>query len=170
MKSILLFGCVLLCSVAKTQISIVSTLNNTGHTSTAGAVQLEWSAGEQVSIRSFSNGSFIFTTGILQGVTPTPTGIPYVSISASEISLFPVPSNDFLNAVFKFNKPGKVFVQIYQANGMLTAAFTHVYTGSRFNQTYRTDQLAAGAYTVHVVFIPVNGVRQQGSYKITIQH
>ena len=96
-----------LCMVtANAQIRFESTINTTGSSAASGAIQLEWSMGEQLSIQQFTAGSLVLTTGILQG---TIVKITDPSINA-EIKLFPNPANDFFNASLQFTRNGKMYL------------------------------------------------------------
>ena len=151
---------------ANAQIKFESTINTTGSSSTSGAVQLEWSMGEQLSIQQFTAGALILTTGILQGSI---VKILDTAVNA-EIKLFPNPANDFFNASFQFAKTGKMHLQIFDMAGKRLSTFIKDYAVGIYLEKINTKQLPAGIYIVQVLFIAESGQSQKGSYKMIIQH
>jgi hypothetical protein len=170
MKSLLIPCFLFLLNHALAQVSIVSTLNNTGNYTANGNIQLEWSAGELTSISIFNNGLLLISTGILQGATPLPTGVITYPIASNAVKLFPNPAQNNFNGSYSFDRPGIITTEIIGSNGVRLRLFTYTYSTGIVNEQYAVETLPAGTYLLKVTFTPyISTILQTGIYKLIIQ-
>jgi hypothetical protein len=128
----------------------------------------EWSIGESVSIGSFSAGSILLTTGVLQPLSNVVTSIneygPFVF--GQQISIGPNPASNYIDFKANFSQIGHLSFQLLDAKSKV---FIHKEQGSVFS-TFQTrlqlDTYASGIYYIKVYFKPISGKLQTGVYKI----
>jgi hypothetical protein len=128
----------------------------------------EWSIGESVSIGSFSAGSILLTTGVLQPLSNVVTSIneygPFVF--GQQISIGPNPASNYIDFKANFSQIGHLSFQLLDAKSKV---FIHKEQGSVFS-TFQTrlqlDTYASGIYYIKVFFKPISGILQTGVYKI----
>lgn len=145
-----------------------ATFNNGGGTMSAASIKLEWSLSESASIGTFTNGTSMFTLGVLQPTAQVITGLsekedPFLG---NEIQVSPNPTTGPLNITTHLTQAGKMTLRILNSTSKISFQNTYYLYPNKQNQKIAIDQFHAGIYYVYVLFEAQKGMTKSGIYKI----
>ena len=159
----------LISSLSKAQSITPFTLNIAGFTAQQNGYSLTISAGEAISITSFTSANGVsLNSGFLQNNPPIVTGIDdlLTKISENEVSILPNPTSSITNLLTNFNAPGQIQYQVLDIGSTLLFRSPSINGFSNKQTKIELSSYPAGVYYIQVFFKPTNGVSKTGIYKI----
>lgn len=128
----------------------------------------EWSIGESVSIASFSSTGYILTTGVLQPITGTLTGIDEYGplVFGHQITIGPNPTFNILHIKAIFNEPGSISFQLIDSKSVTVLNHQPIVIYNIYEKDFVLEKLPSGIFYMKVYFKPTNGKAKVGVYKI----
>jgi hypothetical protein len=146
-----------------------SIMNAAGGSATFNNTSFEWSIGESITTETMSNGSMVFTHGILQSL-PT-SRFPDTRWSVDEIKIFPIPSKDWVTIQFFSIETGRIFLTVHDAEGRLVHTKQFDYAGTGLIEMLNVSKFASGIYYLRIrleINPLTNSIQKDGTYKIQV--
>ncbi len=145
-----------------------SVLNAAGGSAVIAGNTHEFSVGEEILIPTYTSGSLVVTSGVLQ---PTPfivTGISDVA-ALQGVSVFPNPVTTDLHVAPALGGRGMLEMQLLDATGkLISRTSARLATGTE-QQTIPMEALAASSYMLRLVWTPDGGLAKPATASYTVQ-
>ena len=140
------------------------TFNNGGGFSNT----IEWSIGESVSITNFISNGFTLSTGVLQPISSTLTGINELgsSVFGDQITIGPNPTFNLIHVKAIFNEPGNISFQLVDSKSASVLNQQPITIYKSYEKDFFLEKLPSGIFYMKVYFKPTNGKAKTGVYKI----
>lgn len=163
-RHLLLFGS-LLCAITAVKAQSIgpSLLNAAGSSTTVAGIIHEYSIGQPMAGNTYIGGSLVITPFALQPAATT--GISNPEISATELKVFPSPMESGLYLQPAFKGSGTLHYSLYDVAGKLILEEEMSLISGSEQQTVSVAQLAAGQYTLQVLWTQ-SGITYTNGYKL----
>ena len=128
-----------------------STLNAAGGSATISGNTHEYSIGEEILLPTFTSGSLVVTSGVLQPVPFVTEGVENVAVLHG-LEIFPNPVATDLTVAPAFGTRGSLEMVLFDAAGRLVRRTEAPLSTGSERQTIAMEALAASTYMLRLVW------------------
>jgi hypothetical protein len=136
---------------ARAQTLSPAIMNSTGGTAIINGIIYDYSFGEMTMISTFNNTKLIVTQGLLQTRTDTAAvGIATNQLAAPTITVYPNPTQQFINFESECNAGGKLQYELIDVAGKLMVSRQLSVSAGKNKESIDLTQLPAGMYLLKI--------------------
>jgi len=146
-----------------------ATINISGHSSSYGNYQFEWSVGESSSIIAMTSSNLVVTSGVLQSFAAYQPELTNVSTwQPGEIRIYPVPTRDVIEINMLHKMAGKTKIELFDLMGKKVMEKEFEYFGVGAVEKWNLGKVPSGQYFINIQLISTQSGKpiKKGAFKI----